>query len=102
MRPSSSPPSSTWTSSLPAEVVQPAGAGGEGVDDWRRKRLLVRVPGCSPTTGRFRPGQLKGNKVGTGEGALELRLVQPEGKPVMDAAAWAGELGPGRASDGAR
>ncbi len=35
------------------------------------------------------PGQVQGNKVGTGQGALELLVVQPEGKPAMDAAAWA-------------
>ncbi len=33
-------------------------------------------------------GCLEGTTVGTGDGALELLRVQPEGKPAMEAAAW--------------
>jgi methionyl-tRNA formyltransferase len=36
----------------------------------------------------LRPGQLAGTNVGTGDGVLELEVVQPEGKPRRDAAAW--------------
>ena len=33
--------------------------------------------------------QVQGDRVGTAEGALELLVVQPEGKPPMDGASWA-------------
>jgi methionyl-tRNA formyltransferase len=56
---------------------------------WRAKRLLVhraRVLGEQP---ELSAGQIQGNRVGTARGALELLVVQPEGKPPMDGAAWA-------------
>jgi methionyl-tRNA formyltransferase len=34
------------------------------------------------------PGEIEGDRVGTGEGALELIVVQPEGKPAMSSADW--------------
>ena len=35
------------------------------------------------------PGEIRHGRVGTGAGSLELRVVQPEGKPRMDVTAWA-------------
>ena len=44
---------------------------------------------CSVEEQGLLAGQVHGDKVGTAEGALELLVVQPEGKPPMDGAAWA-------------
>lgn len=44
-----------------------------------------------------RPGQLSGTAVACGAGALSLEVVQPEGKPRVDASSWANgaRLAPG-------
>lgn len=75
--------------SLPAEVVQRVVRIGRAWTSFRGKRLLVKAAGVLPDERALSPGQIQGNKVGTGDGALELLVVQPEGKPVMDASAWA-------------
>jgi methionyl-tRNA formyltransferase len=58
---------------------------------WRGRLLKIRA--AAVRAGASRPGavRLEGGAVlvGTGEGEVELRTVQPEGKPSMDAAAWA-------------
>lgn len=41
------------------------------------------------------PGSLRGTTVACGEGALDLVLVQPEGKGPMDASSWANGARPG-------
>lgn len=55
---------------------------------FRGRRLKVhrtrRVDAAEPIP----PGALRGTQVGTGDGALELVEVQPEGKGRQDAAAW--------------
>ena len=38
------------------------------------------------------PGEIKGTKVGTGEGTIELLTVKPSGKEAMDARSWANGL----------
>jgi methionyl-tRNA formyltransferase len=70
------------------------------VDGDRRLRILAaRVRDAN-----LESGQLDGVVLGTGEGALELELVQPEGKAAMPATAWAlgrrrsGGLGASRAN----
>jgi methionyl-tRNA formyltransferase len=75
--------------SLPAEVVNRSVRVGRAWTTFRGKRLLVRRAQVIADGQALLPGQIQGNKVGTAEGELELVVVQPEGKPVMDAAAWA-------------
>ncbi|MFN8176657.1 MAG: methionyl-tRNA formyltransferase [bacterium] len=58
---------------------------------WRGKRL--RLHAVRPREGALEPGRIVVERaqvlVGTGEGALELVTVQPEGKPSMGGDAWA-------------
>jgi methionyl-tRNA formyltransferase len=75
--------------SLPAEVVNRTVRVGRAWTSFRERRLLVHKAQVLPDDRALFPGQIQGNIVGTGEGALELQLVQPEGKAVMDATAWA-------------
>lgn len=65
---------------------------GRAWTTFRGKRLKVlaaslvdRRTAPAPTPA---PGVLDGTVVGTGDGALELVTVQPEGKGAQDAAAW--------------
>jgi methionyl-tRNA formyltransferase len=74
---------------LPAEVVNRTVRVGRAWTTFRGKRLLVRRAQVLAGDRDLSPGQIQGEKVGTGQGALRLQLVQPEGKAVMDAAAWA-------------
>ena len=64
---------------------------------WRGKRL--RLHAVRPRGGALEPGRIvvEGREVivGTGEGALELVTVQPEGKPSMGGDAWARGARPG-------
>jgi methionyl-tRNA formyltransferase len=62
---------------------------GRAWTTWRGKRLLVHKARVSGEEHGLSAGQIQGDKVGTTEGALELLVVQPEGKPAMDGAAWA-------------
>lgn len=54
---------------------------------------LLKVHAATPRAGTDAPGHVRledgAPVVGTGEGRLALLVVQPEGKPAMDAAAWA-------------
>jgi len=52
----------------------------------RRLKVIAAEPVAEAA---LTPGELAGDLVGTGAGALQLREVQPEGKPVMPARAWA-------------
>jgi methionyl-tRNA formyltransferase len=74
--------------SLPAEVVNRSVRIGRAWTTFRGKRLLVWKAQVLPDQQGLSAGQIQGNKVGTAAGTLELLLVQPEAKPVMDAAAW--------------
>jgi methionyl-tRNA formyltransferase len=82
---------------LPAEVVDRSVRIGRAWTTFRGKRLLVRKARVLRGGLALFPGQIQGNKVGTGDGVLELQLVQPEGKAVMDAWAWARGARPGPA-----
>ena len=62
---------------------------GKAWTTWRGKRLLVHRARVLDAQQGLSAGQIQGNTVGTAEGALELLVVQPEGKPPMDGAAWA-------------
>jgi methionyl-tRNA formyltransferase len=73
----------------PAEVVNRVVRIGRAWTTWRGKRLLVHRARVLPEERSLFPGQIQGAHVGTAEGALELLVVQPEGKPAMDAGAWA-------------
>ena len=78
--------------------LQPGRAGGQGVDHLERQSACSFTGhGCSASSRTLSAGQIQGDRVGTAEGALELLVVQPEGKPPMDAAAWArgARLAPG-------
>ena len=53
---------------------------------WRGQRLLVHA--TEAASGQGEPGTVSGDKVYTGDGAIRLVEVQPQGKHVMDGAAW--------------
>lgn len=61
---------------------------GDAWTTFRGKRLKVWRTRLVPEHTGLAPGQLDGLLVGTGEGALELVEVQPEGKGRLAAAAW--------------
>ncbi len=71
-----------------AEVCHRQVRVGRAWTTWRGRRLLVHRARVVPDAGALLPGEVEGDKVGTGEGALELMVVQPEGKPAMSAADW--------------
>jgi methionyl-tRNA formyltransferase len=78
----------------PAEVCLRLVRVGRAWSTWRGKRLLVhraRALGGPDrlAVGELAPGEIEGNMVGTGDGLLELVVVQPEGKPAMAGTAWA-------------
>jgi methionyl-tRNA formyltransferase len=71
-----------------AEVSNRQVRVGRAWTTWRGRRLLVHRARALPDAGTLLPGEVEGDRVGTGDGALELVLVQPEGKPAMSAADW--------------
>ena len=66
---------------------------GRAWTTFRGRRLLVLAAAVSGGDGPA-PGVLEETHVGTGEGRLELLLVQPEGKAPLPAAAWQGTPSP--------
>lgn len=90
----------TYASKIdPAELEIDWSAGAEHVrrlvrlgsawTTFRGKRLKILRAHRSPLPGAP-VGELgEGGVVGTGDGAVQLVTVQPEGKPPMDATAWA-------------
>ena len=75
--------------SQPAELCQRVTRLGRAWTTWRGRRLLVHRARARSDLGGLPAGEVRGAMVGTADGALELVVVQPEGKPPMDAAAWA-------------
>jgi methionyl-tRNA formyltransferase len=67
---------------------------GRAWTTWRGRRLLVVAARPWPEGG-LGAGVLEGVTVGTGDGALVLERVQPEGRAVMDADEWARGARPG-------
>ncbi len=72
-----------------AEVCNRVVRVGRAWTTWRAKRLIVHRARVLGERQELAPGQVQGDIVGTARGALELLVVQPEGKPAMDGAAWA-------------
>jgi methionyl-tRNA formyltransferase len=72
-----------------AEVCDRQVRAGRAWTTWRGRRLIVQRACALPAAGGLVPGEVVGDRVGTGQGALELVVVQPEGKPAMRAADWA-------------
>lgn len=64
---------------------------GRAWTTWRGRRLLVLDASPEPgdTSGVGRPGDLAGDVVTTGDGALRLVTVQPEGRRPVAGAEWA-------------
>lgn len=81
-----------WTS--PAEQIERLVRIGRAFTTFRGRRLIVWealavVGGAGAGTRGLEPGSLEGGRVATGDGWLELEVVQPEGRPRLDADAWA-------------
>jgi methionyl-tRNA formyltransferase len=72
-----------------AEVCNRVVRVGRAWTTWRGKRLIVHRARVLSERQELSAGQIQGDMVGTAQGALELLVVQPEGKPAMDGAAWA-------------
>jgi methionyl-tRNA formyltransferase len=66
---------------------------GDAWTTFRGKRL--KVLGATLSTNGLEPGAVEGLRVGTGDGAIELVQVQPEGKGPMAAADWRNGARPG-------
>ncbi len=81
--------------SFPAEVVNRSVRIGRAWTTFREKRLLVHKARVLADGPALFPGQIQGNTVGTAHGSLELLVVQPEGKPLMNGGAWARGARPG-------
>ncbi len=74
-----------WTD--PAQQLHRVVRLGRAWTTFRGRRLGVLRSSPSTDTG-LAPGEIRGARVGTGDGALELRDVQPEGRAAMTASAW--------------
>ncbi len=72
----------------PAEQLARITRIGRGWTTFRGKRLLVLKTRAVSKTVDGNPGTLEGTVVATGQGALELVTVQPEGKGPQSAQAW--------------
>ena len=73
----------------PATVCHRVARVGRAWTTWRGKRLIVHSARLVDEGQAFPPGQIHGSVVGTADGALELLVVQPEGKALMSGADWA-------------
>jgi len=73
----------------PALTCQRAVRVGRAWTTWKGKRLLVHEARPLQTGASLSPGEIQGTIVGTGDGSLELLVVQPEGKAAMDGRDWA-------------
>ena len=73
-----------WT--MPASTIERFVRLGGAWTTFRGTRLKVHEVALCAAVGA--PGTIDGLVVGCGEGALELVVVQPEGKARQDAAAW--------------
>ncbi len=72
----------------PAEALDRVIRLGGAWAEFRSKRFKIWSAQLTDRTD-LAPGQLDSTALGTGTTALELLEVQPEGKPRMDARAWA-------------
>lgn len=77
----------------PAEQLARITRIGVGHSKFRGKRLNIRVARAvdmpaSSSPGHFIEATADGIIIATGDGAICLQSVQPEGKPVLDALSW--------------
>jgi methionyl-tRNA formyltransferase len=72
--------------SLPASTIERIVRLGGAWTTFRGSRLKIHEVAFGPAAGA--PGTIDSLVVGCGQGALELVVVQPEGKARQDAAAW--------------
>jgi methionyl-tRNA formyltransferase len=86
-----------WT--RPADELDRVVRVGRAWTTFRATRLLVLGATPRPFDASPGAGVLRGAIVGTGEGVLELREVQPEGRRPMPATAW---INGARVEDGER
>jgi methionyl-tRNA formyltransferase len=78
-----------WTA--PAVALDRVVRVGDAWTTFRGRRLKVLAARPQPTAlgaDRLEPGQIEGDRVGTGDGELVLVTVQPEGRGSQPAPAW--------------
>jgi methionyl-tRNA formyltransferase len=75
-----------WT--RPAVELERITRIGKMWTTFRGKRFLITEAHAVPNAQSTGPGEFAGDTVGTGDGALRLLHVQPEGKPVQNAEDW--------------
>jgi methionyl-tRNA formyltransferase len=73
----------------PAEACLRQVRAGKAWTTFRGRRLLVHRARLARDPPALSPGEILGNIVGTGDGAIELVVVQPEGRQAMGAEDWA-------------
>jgi methionyl-tRNA formyltransferase len=71
----------------PAAALDRVVRAGRAWTTWRGRRLLVLEVDLAPGVAG-EPGALRGRSVATGDGALELVTVQPEGRAAVTAVDW--------------
>jgi methionyl-tRNA formyltransferase len=74
--------------SRPAMELERVVRVGGAWTTFRGRRLKVLDARAGDRGGALAAGELDGGLVGTGDGVLELVVVQPEGRQRQDAAAW--------------
>jgi methionyl-tRNA formyltransferase len=89
-----------WTA--PAVALDRVIRVGDAWTTFRGRRLKVlaaRPQPTAPGADRLGPGQIEGDRVGTGDGELVLVTVQPEGRGPQPARAWrnGARIAPGEA-----
>lgn len=72
----------------PAELLHRVVRVGGAWTTFRGARLKVHEARAEAGSGQLGPGEIAGCRVGTGQGELVLRTVQPEGRGRLAAADW--------------
>lgn len=75
-----------WTQ--PADQVERVVRVGGAWTTFRGRRLRILTVRSDPRAGGLPPGQIVGDRVGTGDGEVQLVVVQREGKGPVDAVDW--------------
>lgn len=77
-----------WES--PADQIVRLVRSGQAHTTWRGRRFRIHEVAAGRTEGvPLKPGEIRGVAVGTGSDPIELMRVQAEGKPIVEAGAWA-------------
>lgn len=73
-----------------AEQIERLVRIGRAWTTFRNRRLIIweALATDAPAADHLAPGRLDGGRVATGDGWIELRVVQPEGRPKLDALDW--------------